>query len=84
MSITTSRDSPASNGFEYTFPYCIITLNIHSSLKAIGFMAVNASKLAEKDISTNHDHLFVPLGREEEALEALKNIASEAQKTQRT
>lgn len=83
ITIITTRESAVANGLDYTFPCRMITLNVHSSLEAIGFMAVITTKLADKNISTNpvsgfyHDHLFVPLGREEEALEALKNLSSE-------
>ena len=61
----------------------MITLNVQSSLEAVGFIARVASKLAEKDIGANpvsgffHDHLFVAEGREEEAIKALKDLAEE-------
>lgn len=61
----------------------MITLNVHSSLEAVGFMAVIATKLAEKGMGVNpvsgyyHDHLFVPVGREEEALRTLQKLSEE-------
>jgi hypothetical protein len=64
----------------------MITLNIHSSLEAVGFMAAVSGKLTEKGISVNpvsgfyHDHCFVPLGREEEATNLLEEMAEDARK----
>ena len=51
-----------------------ISLEIHSSLEAVGLTGVISSRLAEKGISANivaarlHDHLFVPWDRRELAL----------------
>ncbi|EFL89725.1 ACT domain-containing protein [Ahrensia sp. R2A130] len=66
----------------YEFPCRMITLNIHSSLEAVGFMALIASELAKHDMGVNpvsgffHDHLFVPEGREDDAMIVLQNMAS--------
>lgn len=64
----------------------MITLNIHSSLEAVGFMAAVSAKLTEQGIGVNpvsgffHDHCFVPVGREEEAMIALEEMAEDARK----
>ncbi len=69
-------------GLPYEFPSRMITLNIHSSLEAVGFMARIATALAKHDMGVNpvsgfyHDHLFVPLGREEDALAVLDELTS--------
>lgn len=61
-----------------------ISLEIHSSLEAVGLTAVISSRLAEKGISANivaarlHDHLFVPWDRREEALAVLRGLDSGA------
>ncbi|MBL8264673.1 MAG: GNAT family N-acetyltransferase [Xanthomonadaceae bacterium] len=61
-----------------------ITLRIHSSLDAVGMMAAIAGALADRDIPCNavsayfHDHLFVPWAQREDALEALRLLASGA------
>lgn len=68
-------------GLAYEFPCRMITLNVHSSLEAVGFMARIATELAKKNMGVNpvsgfyHDHLFVPDGREQEALRTLEIVA---------
>lgn len=65
-------------GLSYTYPCRMITLTVHSSLEAVGLLARVATILAERGISVNtvsayyHDHLFVPMEKAEEALEALR------------
>jgi uncharacterized protein len=57
-----------------------ISLDVHSSLKAVGLTATLSSRLAEHGISANivaavnHDHLFVPWDRREDALAALSSL----------
>ncbi|WP_036823971.1 ACT domain-containing protein, partial [Photobacterium sanctipauli] len=57
-----------------------ITLTVHSSLEAVGLTAAVATRLAEYSISANvvaayyHDHVFVPVNRAEEALQALATM----------
>ena len=64
----------------YEFPCRMITLNIHSSLEAVGFMARIATALAKHDMGVNpvsgffHDHLFVPDGRQHDALNVLEEL----------
>lgn len=75
----------AAAGIGYEFPSRMITLNVHSSLEAVGFMARIATELAKHGMGVNpvagfyHDHLFVPLGREQDALDILAKLAAEAQ-----
>ncbi|OLF77945.1 hypothetical protein AWH62_04565 [Maricaulis sp. W15] len=63
------------------FPCRRITLAIHSSLEAVGFMAHVAAALAAESIGCNpvagyfHDHVFVPEDRLGDALAALKALA---------
>lgn len=65
----------------FEFPCRMITLNVHSSLEAVGFIAVIARELAKNGMGVNpvsgffHDHLFVPEGRETDALRILAEIA---------
>lgn len=79
--ILLQREAEAHN-IPYEFPSRMITLNVHSSLEAVGFMAVIASELAKEGMGVNpvagfyHDHIFVPLGREQDALRVLEGIAN--------
>lgn len=73
-----------AHGLAYEFPSRMITLNVHSALDAVGFIAHIATELAKLGMGVNpvagfyHDHLFVPLGREADAMAALKTIAKVA------
>ena len=61
-----------------------ISLEVHSSLEAVGLTAEISSPLTEKGISANivaalnHDHLFVPWDRREEALAVLRRLQGSA------
>jgi hypothetical protein len=59
----------------------MITLTVHSSLEAVGFLAAVTTRLAAAGIGVNpvsgfyHDHLFVPAERAEEAMAILQGFA---------
>jgi len=61
----------------------MITLDVHSALEAVGFIAVIATELAKAGMGVNpvagfyHDHIFVPEGREGDALRILARIAAD-------
>ena len=73
-------------GLNPEFPCCWITLNVHSSLDAVGFLAPIATRLAALGMGVNpvagyyHDHLFLPAERAEDAMAELHAITAEAQK----
>ena len=77
------KSEAEEHGLAYEFPCRMITLQVHSSLEAVGFMARIATELARHDMGVNpvsgffHDHLFVPEGREQEALQVLDRLAIE-------
>ena len=67
----------------HEFPCKKITLNVHSSLDAVGFLAAITTRLAKNlAVGINpvsgffHDHLFVPLGREHAVCDELKAMAA--------
>ncbi len=62
----------------YSYVAAWITLMVHSSLEAIGFLAAVTNRLTAAGISCNvfsavmHDHLFVPYERRHEAMRLLR------------
>ena len=75
------REEAESAGLPYQFASRLITLTIHSSLDAVGFLAAITTRLAEAGISVNavsafyHDHLFVSDDRADEALGLLQSMS---------
>ena len=75
---------PKSKADEHRLNYQLvfrgITLNVHSSLDAVGLTAAISSKLAEHGISANviagyfHDHIFVQKEHAEKAIAALNEL----------
>jgi uncharacterized protein len=71
-------------GLSGTFLSRMITLEVHSSLSAVGFLAAITARLAAAGMPVNpvaayhHDHLFVPADREEEAMAILESMARNA------
>ena len=75
------REEAESAGLPHQFASRLITLTVHSSLEAVGFLAEITARLAEAGISVNavsayyHDHLFVPEHRADEALRHLQDMS---------
>ena len=82
ITLILAKDQAIATGLAWTFPSRMITLEVNSSLDAVGFLAAVTAKLAEAGISVNpvsgfhHDHLFVPKGRAEEAMAILRKLAA--------
>ncbi|WP_186105315.1 ACT domain-containing protein [Burkholderia gladioli] len=76
------RDEALRRGLAYTYDARLITLSVHSSLEAVGFIAVISRKLAGAGISCNviagyyHDHILVPVEKAEQAMTLLLEIAA--------
>lgn len=72
--------SPTPARLSFAFPCRTITLNVHSSLEAVGLLAAMTSELAWRGIAANavsawyHDHLLVPAAGAEKAMAALTEI----------
>jgi hypothetical protein len=72
-------------GLDYQGTWACITLTVHSSLEAVGFIAAVSTRLAQAGISANpvagyyHDHLFVPWDRRGDAMTLLLELQKPAQ-----
>ncbi|TGE02540.1 ACT domain-containing protein [Methylobacterium nonmethylotrophicum] len=81
LTLILTEDEAARAGLPGAFPCRWITLAVHSSLAAVGFLAAVTQRLAEAGIAVNavsavhHDHLFVPVARAEEAMRLLRDLA---------
>ncbi|RAZ85423.1 ribonuclease H family protein [Mesorhizobium hawassense] len=84
LSLIVTEDEAKTAGIAGTFRCRMITLDIHSSLEAVGFLAAITTRLAAAGMGVNpvsafyHDHLFVPAERAEEALAILRQLATES------
>jgi hypothetical protein len=80
VSIILDEEEARDCDLAYDSIWACITLNVHSSLTAVGFLAVITSILAKAGISVNpvsayyHDHLFVPWDSRTRALEVLRKM----------
>ncbi|PKQ17760.1 MAG: acetyltransferase [Actinobacteria bacterium HGW-Actinobacteria-8] len=85
LTVVCSRADADAVGLDYTFPCARVTLDVHSALEAVGLTAAFAAALAAVGISANvmagyhHDHIFVPIDRADDAVEALEGLAASAQ-----
>ncbi|XOZ32769.1 ACT domain-containing protein [Halomonadaceae bacterium KBTZ08] len=68
-------------GFSFDGMFRKITLAVHSSLAAVGLTDAVSSRLASNGIPANvvagyyHDHIFVPTGKAQDAVELLQLLA---------
>ena len=81
LTLIVTKKEADSYQLDYSAVFSLITLEVHSSLEAVGFIAAIASRLAKHNISVNpvsgyyHDHLFVPVARSQEAMSLLQGLA---------
>jgi len=79
-----SRLQAEAHNLRYCGVFRQITLNVHSSLEAIGLTAAVSNQLASHNISANviagfyHDHIFVPAGNSEAAMTVLNQLSQHA------
>jgi len=81
LTIVLDRKNADTAKLSYSSVFAMITLSVHSSLEAVGFLAAITGKLAASGISVNpisgyyHDHLFVPIARAQEVMELLRGFS---------
>ena len=84
LTVIATAASFASTDIEHVAGWALITLEVHSSLAAVGMIAAIARALADEGISTNviaafyHDHVFVPWNRRHDAMQVLARFNSPA------
>ena len=84
IALIVERGIADNEGLEYEFVSRMITLNVRSSLEAVGFLAAITAKLAEANVSVNaisayhHDHLFVPTDMADLAMKVLNEMTSDS------
>lgn len=80
VTVVLSARAADAAALTYVGTWACITLTVHSSLTAVGFLATLSARLAAAGISLNpvagfhHDHLFVPWERRFDALDVLDSI----------
>ncbi|MET3810768.1 N-acetyltransferase [Arthrobacter sp. UYEF3] len=82
LTVVLPRPDADALGLSYDFVAAWITLQVHSSLEAVGLTAAVGAALTEAKISCNvlagfhHDHLLVPAADAERALEVLHELSA--------
>ncbi|UVK56087.1 ACT domain-containing protein [Mesorhizobium sp. AR02] len=84
LTLIVTEEAAKAAGLTASFRCRMITLNIHSSLEAVGFLAAITTRLAAAGMGVNpvsafyHDHLFIPAERAQEAMELLHQLAKDS------
>ncbi|EQM70679.1 hypothetical protein L682_32545, partial [Aquipseudomonas alcaligenes OT 69] len=84
LTVILRREDADRLALAYDYVAAWITLEVHSSLAAVGLTAAFAGALAQANISCNviagyyHDHLFVARDDAERALSTLRALAASA------
>ena len=78
LTLVLPKSTADSAGMAYQGSFKYITLNVYSSLDAVGLTAAVSGRLAEQGISVNviaayfHDHIFVPSAEADRAMALLQ------------
>jgi hypothetical protein len=81
VTVIISRELADQKKIPYKFVASWITLNVHSSLDAVGLTAAFSNALAKENISANviagyyHDHIFVATGDADKAMKVLRHLS---------
>ncbi|WP_076419879.1 ACT domain-containing protein [Colwellia sp. UCD-KL20] len=83
LTVMLTKEKADQHNIGYEGVFKCITLNVHSSLDAVGLTAAVSTKLTQANISANvvaayyHDHIFVAAKDAENALAALQELVRE-------
>ena len=81
VTVVLSKEDAVALGLPFEFVASWITLNVHSSLEAVGLTAAFSSALGENNISCNviagyyHDHIFVDKKDGAKAMDVLQAMS---------
>lgn len=84
VSLILEAGAAQTAGFPTDGPMALITLNVYSALDGVGLTAAVATALADAGIACNmvaalnHDHVFVPADRSDEAVRILLELQAAA------
>lgn len=82
LTLVVPKNLADAAGASYAGVFRMITLQVHSSLEAVGLTAAVADKLSQHGISANviaafyHDHVFVPESCADDALTAIEQLTT--------
>ena len=82
LTLVVPKQCADDNGIAYDAVFSAITLQVHSSLEAVGLTAAFSGVLAENNISANvvagfyHDHIFVTKDSADKAMQAIVSLTS--------
>ncbi len=80
MTVVVSKKQADAYKLPFSIVFHKISLNIHSSLEAVGLTAAISTALASHNISANvvagyyHDHIYIPKDSADLALEILEGL----------
>jgi hypothetical protein len=83
LTVVVQKEKADENQLPYSGVFRCITLNVHSSLDAVGLTAAVSTKLTHSNISANviaayyHDHVFIASKDAEKALQKLNDLVQE-------
>ena len=81
LTLVVTKQMADERGLDYSCVMNKITLQVHSSLEAVGLTAAFSNALKGADISANviagfsHDHTFVPVNDAQRAVLAIQTLA---------
>ncbi len=84
ITVIVSKKDAVQLGLSFEFIASWISLNIHSSLEAVGLTAAFSSELGKNNISCNvvagyyHDHIFVDTKDKDKAMNVLWNMTKKS------
>ena len=84
LTLILEKKTAESESFQFNEIFKKITLQVHSSLAAVGLTAAVSAALADVDISANviaayyHDHIFVPIDSAALALKVLQKLSKDS------